>query len=227
MIPPTRVGEFESPAVLEKDQKSLAVSAGADMAFFYVGAGEVSAICRLGLGDGLETGVTVSAMQLGLGKGHLDRIRSNPSPYVATANARFKKSPPELKNWLAVFGGIGAGYSEPATFLTLDAGFTVGYENRWLVPYIGADAMANLPVVTREVQLGEPDAPEDTLGERAPATVGVMPFIGLKLPLRFLAVRNGQVPALMAETHVAFIHTPLFGPVFLGVQAAIEFPVAL
>src|SRR4051812_449572 len=82
MTPPTRVGEFESPAVLEKGRKSLAVSAGADMALFYVNAGEVSAIGRLGLGDGLETGVTVSAMDLGLGKGHNDHIRSNPSPFV-------------------------------------------------------------------------------------------------------------------------------------------------
>ena len=52
-----------------------------------------------------------------------------------------------------------------------------------------------------------------------------MPFIGLKLPLRFLALRNGQVPALMAEAHAALFHTPRIDPVFAGAQAAIEFPI--
>jgi hypothetical protein len=221
MTPPTRTGQFQTPRVLGPGEKSLSVSGGVESGLLYVGAWGASGQGRMGLGEGLEAALDASFLRILRpgGEGGLEDI----DPGVYSANFRLKGNPAGAERWFAWHGGLGAGLSEIAVFGTFDLGVTVGYENRWLIPYAGVDGTVNVPFWSKTVDLSESE-PYPEL-ERSPPTAGLLTFAGLKIPLGSADRPASKRPALLAEGHASLFKTGDFTPGFLGGRAALEFPI--
>lgn len=227
MTPPSRIGEFETPKSLARGEKSVTLSAGGNAGIFYTVVAGASLQARKGLGDGQEVGFDASVLKAGIGDGA--RIVDEASPYIYSINSRFKINPPGAERWFSAFGGLGFGYSEPATFMTTEAGFSLGWENAYLIPYAGGKGTADIPIKSKSMDLRSPgDVNEEPyVPHRAPLTLGAMGFAGLKLPFPFTASPASGRPALIIETQYSQFWTREFTPGFIGGRAALQFPVRL
>jgi hypothetical protein len=163
-----------------------------------------------------------SAIRIGItGK---ERLGEDVLPWVGSVNARLKGNPEGWEKWFAWHAGAGAGFSEPAVFATLDGGFTLGYENRILIPYAGLDGTVEMPLASRRIDLGESEEGSHRT-EKAPPTAGIIPFVGLKLPFPFNADPASRRPSLIAEAHFAWFRGSYADFVFPGVRLALQLPV--
>lgn len=227
MTPPSRIGEFETPTVLAKDEKSVTLSGGGNVGVFYTGAAAGSIQARKGLGDGREAGFDATLLKVGIGDE--GRIADDASPYVLTINSRYKWNPTGAERWLSLFGGIGFGFSEPTVFSTFEGGFSLGWDNAYLVPYVGSKGTLDIPITSKYVDVRESksEVDEGDAPEKAPLTVGAMSFAGLKLPFPFNGSPAKARPALIMEAQYSQFWTADFTPGFLGARMALQFPVRL
>lgn len=98
------------------------------------------------------------------------------------ARAGVKYRPHESENFALVAGG-GAGHSPAAGMYTsADVGLVVGYENRYVVPFVHGGGFASLPLNPKEVNLTAPDD-DDEHFDTPEKTVGLSFGAGLRVPL--------------------------------------------
>jgi hypothetical protein len=226
MTPPSRTADFETPQVLARGEKSVTISGGVNEGIFYTGVIGGSVQGRMGLGDGREAGLDVSVLKVA------DRgsaIKDPARPWIYSVNGRIKANPAGAERWCSLFGGLGVGHSDPATFATLDGGFSLGWENRRLVPYFGAKGTLDVPLLSRAVDLNEPDDERelDDYVQKPPVTLGGMAFAGLKLPISGARNPASAVPALLAEAQYSHFLAGGESIGFVGGRAALQFPVRL
>jgi hypothetical protein len=78
----------------------------------------------------------------------------------------------------ALTAGAGGGYSAAAgTMASADAGLSIGYHNRYAVPYLSASGFASVPARVRPVRTGS--EPEDV--DTPTRTLGAQISVGLSL----------------------------------------------
>lgn len=198
MTPPARVLEFESPKALDKGVTSLEFGGGSEQTLFSAGAFLGTALARRGLGRGWEGSLGLTGYRII----ESEEISKPISPWVFGAHVGGKYNPPGCERFLALLGGVGAGTSEAGQIVSGDLGFTAGYENRYIVPYLGGKVMVNVPFGTSPVDLSDPESPPLTTVDEAETTYGAKAFAGVKLqhPDPF---PSGLAPSLILEMNLA------------------------
>lgn len=200
MTTPARVLEFESPKALNKGVTSVEFGGGSEQAIFSAGAVVGTALARRGLGQGWEGSLGLTGYRIIESEEILEPI----SPWVFGAHAGGKYNPPGCERFLALLGGVGAGTSEAGRIVSGDLGFTSGFENRYVVPYLGGKVMLNVPFGTSPVDLSDPESPPGTSVDEAETTFGAKAFAGVKLQHPDPSP-SGLAPSLILEINVAHL----------------------
>lgn len=84
----------------------------------------------------------------------------------------------------AMTGGVGYGFSDLGNYLFLNYGLTLGYENRYVVPYVHLGSHYGIPIKPKEHDLSIID--NDEMGEHRyipNETLGLLMNAGIKLPV--------------------------------------------
>lgn len=170
--PPARAFNADGPAALGEGKTEIqgqfasgGIVFGSD---FYTG----NLHLRHGLSDELDITVDSGAVVI---ETELETGDTEHWPiYSARVGAQW--SPKGGAGHIALTGGLGGGYSAGGGFVSPDAGFSVGYNNPYLVPYFSATGFLSLPIAPQaiDVTAGGPadmQTPEFSFGVEG--TVGV------------------------------------------------------
>lgn len=173
-----------SPDTLDKEESSVraSVSGATDVFGPALAAGSVGG--RRGLGDRLEATADLTYLQV------TDKSVAGTNRGIAMARAGAKYRPTQYKH-LALVAGLGGGYAPAAgPYLSADAGAVIGYENRYVIPYLSAGAFGSVPLNPSEVDVTGIE--DDTTHLDTPeATIGLTLGVGLKIPVRSAALHFG------------------------------------
>ncbi|MFO0694040.1 MAG: hypothetical protein U0230_10830 [Polyangiales bacterium] len=173
--PPATLGHHLSPASLGEGETTLAANVEGGGSVFGPGlvAAEVSA--RHGVGERLDVGARLTAAVL------LGDQYANP-PHRGVYAARLFLHHETVRRILALHAGAGGGGSAAGGYVAADVGFTVGYENAYVVPFLSGQFFASAPVTKNTLVLVRADDP--TPLPRVPFT-GFGPIVsgGLRIPL--------------------------------------------
>ncbi len=135
---------------------------------------------RHGLKERLEVVADASYAQVG----EKSVAGTNRGIAMARVGVKFRPNP---SPHIALVAGAGGGYSPAAgVYSSVDAGAVIGYENRYIVPFVAVSGFASIPLNARQVDITTSDddmqyfdSPEETVG----LTLGA----GLRVPLAIQA----------------------------------------
>ncbi len=74
---------------------------------------------------------------------------------IKSLRLSLKYNPDRVKKWLGIRFGMGTGTSAGGSYLFLDNGFILGFENPFIVPYTSIGLFVSLPLNPHEVYLGK------------------------------------------------------------------------
>jgi len=137
------------------------------------------------------------------------REPGNPRGNVYSLRAGVKYAP---ERWLAFSAGLAPGSSVGGSYLAEDFGFTMGGENRYLVPFFSARGVLSVPLRARTVRImydDWDDSPEEESQAyfRKPLfTSGWQIVQGLKLPLTHDAAAKVR-PSLVCAVSFTGLYT--------------------
>jgi hypothetical protein len=181
--PPTGGFPIESPASLGAQRHSLGADFSYAAAVFGPAAAGLRFKYRHGLSDQLEVSAAPSMIWIS-GNGTAE---SHTGIYALRAALKYSPIP-----HVAVGAGIGGGASAAGAFLSPDLGLTLGYENRYVVPFASTRTFVSAPIAPRAVYFttdddaGDPHDPDDAPDRhrRTPHfSYGVQLSLGLRVPL--------------------------------------------
>lgn len=234
IVPPTHVSQGESPRALRAGQ----ISAGGS----FTGIGLTSGIFNAGVGARMLSGETT----LGLGRdldarlmGSFARLSSSGEDedvfgsdenvdyyhvsgfdrHVYGSTLRVKWNP-KRGGW-AMTLGAGLGHGLDQNFYSLEHAQIVGFENRYLVPYMNIKGMLNGPLNARPVVWDS--TPYWHAHSRTPRTsFGLEVLLGVRIPLTNLTSapdgKRANHPFLRGEVGLMTLSetdtTNVFGPSF-------------
>ncbi len=181
--PPTQAYALAPVTTLATGSKALDLEASSHTQIFDPGVGAASARLRTGLGDDLE----LSGESMVASIANVD---------FYTARAAMRVNP---HHGAVSFGtGVGGGYApKGGSFVALDAGVSIGYDNCYLVPVAAASAYVSQPIVARPIEVT--DDPMRPTFSTAHRTVGSVVRVGLRLSLSPERCRAGkEVPWITA-----------------------------
>jgi hypothetical protein len=184
-------------------------SAGGDVALatavFGPSVAGVRATYRYGLDDKLELSAAPSAVWI-MGAGRRDSHAG-----IYGLRAALKYAPIRHVSGSV---GLGAGASAAGGFLSPDFGLTVGWENRYLIPFAAARMFLSAPIVPRYVHfttsddaddgVNDPDADRDYHRRRPHFSYGFQLSTGLRAPLYWSAEPRYK-PSLICALGVIFL----------------------
>lgn len=182
--PPSRTMALASPQTLQKDEAKLRANVTGSADLFGPAVAAASGGYRRGMDEELELEVDLSYFQV------MDRSTANTTRGIAMARVGGKYRPTQSAH-LALVAGAGGGYSPAAgAYLSGDLGVVVGYENRYVVPYLSAGVFGSVPLNPRAVNVtGVED--QSTFMDTPENTVGLSVGAGLKIPVRSAALLLG------------------------------------
>ncbi len=184
--PPSRVNMLESAAVLADGESALAVAPGITGEVFGFSALSLTGSYKEGVGHDLEVGADANVISFDRQNSSVDLDR-----YIYSGRVRAKWTPATLGGNAALTGGIGGGYApDGGAFVSPDLGIVVAFENRYLVPYLGATAYVSQPIGTKKIDVSVGDDPAGTEFDEAQFTWGYDLSAGAKLPIRY---KGGQL----------------------------------
>ena len=182
--PPSRPMVLTSPDTVETGETTLRATGSTSSDLFgpSILAGSVGA--RHGLDDRLEVVGDASFAQV------IEASASGTNRGVAMARGGVKYRP-TMSPHLAIVSGVGGGYAPAAgSYLSADFGAVVGYENKYVVPFVSASAFGSVPLNPRTVNTTIP-ADTETFEDTPRSTVGLVIGAGLKVPIQTSAVLVG------------------------------------
>jgi hypothetical protein len=184
--PPSRLASTDGPTVLGDGETALSGQ--------YANGGEVFGGQFHGAGvrgrHGLNKEVEISgSAQFLLMAGSRPTASGEPSPdatdfpesetwplYMGRLGVTW--SPEELGGHFALGSGIGGGYSDAGGFLSPDFGFSVGYQNPYLVPFAALSGFVSQPIGAIENDISDNGAPADWA--KPELTYGFQATLGLR-----------------------------------------------
>ncbi|MGL1903515.1 MAG: hypothetical protein OCC49_15355 [Fibrobacterales bacterium] len=106
-------------------------------------------------------------------------------------------------NHLGLYGGGGVGFSKYGNFISSEGGIVVGYDNRYLVPYIQLGGFASVPYFTRAIKRERDDYHSSgTEIKYLTKTIGAKVMVGLhaKMGQHFRIWVDAGMSAARSET---------------------------
>lgn len=190
--PPARPVVLSSPATTAKGGTAVRAQASSASELFGPTVLAGSAGVRHGYSDDLELVIDTSYAQI------TERSASGTNRGIGMARVGAKYRPFASQH-VALIGGVGGGYSPAGgSYSSVDAGAIVGYENRYVVPFLHGGAFASVPLAPKEVNVTSPgdeaehfDTPENTAG----LTLGA----GVRVPL---AIDATSILVGVSHTHL-------------------------
>ena len=178
--PPARSVPLESVATLRPGQYAIAADFGVAVSVFGPSIVAASLRARRGTLPDLDTVIETNLLRV-VGQPEAD-TREHRNAYDLRAGVQYR-----LASFVAVSGGLGGGAYAGGGFISPDLGVVVGYENRYLIPFLSVRGYLSQPLAARRVDLGED---EGTRRFSTPSTtVGVAVSSGLRIPLRHMLER--------------------------------------
>ncbi len=189
--PPSRLAITEGPANLEEGKTEV-------RGHFNV-AGEVFGVEVEGVGASVRHGMTSEIEVVGSinyaslsgqremhdGKGY--SASDGPPTYqndedswsLFTARAGGKWAPEKLGGHLSLSSGLGGGYSDAGGFVSTDLGLSVGYNNRYVVPFLAMSGYVSVPIGAIAHDISDDGAPADM--QKSQLTYGGQGLLGLQI----------------------------------------------
>lgn len=172
--PPTRMMPLESVATAKEGEYIVALQGGAAGAVF---GGELlggAARVRFGVVEKAEVSVEGSTFFV---------LNDSPTRayrgiHALRGGVKYRALP-----FLSTTFGLGGGASAGGGFFAPDVGLLVGYENPYLVPFLGIDGGVSVPLFPRNVDVSLPDEGPRTFFDRPKLTWLAGAHAGLRLPL--------------------------------------------
>ena len=182
--PPARMMPLASPAVAEGVVVGGSVSTqGALFGPDVVGA---SGQVRYGATETLETSAEVMVVHV-----EGDSV-ADTHPNIYGARVGVKWAPEPVSRFLALTGGVGGGASAGGGFVSPDLGLVVGWENRYVVPFVGFEASVSLPIDAQAVDTSEGDDDLGTHVSTPDRTWATRLTVGLRVPVTLGSGHGGS-----------------------------------
>lgn len=185
-LPPSNTTAWlEAPATLGEGKQSVEASASGTGELFgpSIGAVNVRYTRAINADADLSLSPTVQFVDdggRGPGEGVIDGYRSG-DRFAFGADAQVKTNPFATKH-VALFGSIGGASGRYATYASSSAGFSLGYDNPYFVPFVVLLAFASVPLVTEAFTYrSEPRATAKVL--EASTTYGGLASAGVAVKL--------------------------------------------
>lgn len=215
--PPARINPLEAPAPLGEDASSARIAVGGAGALFSYDATIASAAYARGISD--DTDLVVEGNFVAFDD---DAAAAQLDPYLWTLRAGVKWAPAVLGHHVAVVAGLGAGYApEVGGSVSPDLGIVAGFENTYLVPFLGASAFVSQPIAPSAIDMSLEDEEPGTRMRTPKFTHGVMLSGGLKLPLE--VKRHWQRVNVLAGGHMLYMNDNEEDQTGSGLFAGLEF----
>jgi len=179
--PPLRAVPLETPAVLAPRETAIAGGGGLGFGSRDLGFYEAHVRVRRGLSERVEGSLETNAF-----------FSNQPAENAATfrAGAKVCVGGAPARCIFALTAGLGGGPYDHGALFAAEAGAIVGWENRWLVPFLSARAGVSAPAGARPVYDGNScdlDKPPPCGAiYNTPSVDGILSLGGgLRLPLDF------------------------------------------
>ncbi len=168
-IPPARPLSLEGPATVQSGHTRGRIQVAGHGIVFNGDFTSGNVRVRRGLNQRLELAVDGSVISAN------DSDTTETNMYMGRVGGKLGLGKSEN---LALTGGVGAGYSPAGgTMASADGGVTLGYNNRYIVPFTAVRTFMSAPINAREVRLGE----EPDQVDKATLTGGTGAEFGLSL----------------------------------------------
>lgn len=177
--PPARHLPLEAPATVGAGRTAISGELGFGGEIFGPELVGGSVRLRRGLTEHLEVSGEVTLVQLDDEKAAADQ---DPNIYMARAGVKW--APAQTGQHLAFTGGVGGGAHTGGGFIAPEAGVIVGYENAYLVPFIGYQAGVSVPLGASEVDTSTTDQGVGTELHTPETTFSHRLTLGVRVPLR-------------------------------------------
>jgi hypothetical protein len=174
-----------TPQTLETDETRLRANLSGSADLFGPALRAASGGYRRGLREDLELDVDLSYAQI-IEESTADTFRG-----IGMGRVGGKYRPTRAAN-LALVAGMGGGYSPAAgPYVSGDLGAVVGYENRYVVPYLRAGVFGSVPLNPRAVNVSGVEDGSMNIMDTPENTLGLSLGGGLKIPIRSAALLLG------------------------------------
>ena len=188
--PPSRPMPLTSPQTLGEGETVARASGSVSSDLFGPSLAAGTGGVRRGLGNRLELDADLSYAKV------METATAGTSRSIGMLRVGGKYRPTESAN-LALVAGLGGGYSPAAgPYASTDVGAVLGYDNRYLIPFLSIGAFGSVPLSPNEVDVTGPEDSQQFLDTPEP-TLGVTLGAGIKIPVNRLALVMG-----MASTQI-------------------------
>ena len=210
--PPSRLAVTDGPSNVEEGQVEIRGQ--------YNVAGEVFGVGLQGAGASVRYGMTPEVEIVGTAhyaslsgnrqtyKGtYINPLDGPPTVYsedeswsLYTGRVGAKWSPEAWGGHFAVSSGLGGGYSDAGGLVSTDLGFTVGYSNRYVVPFVGLHGYVSVPIGGIAHDISKNGAPAEMQTPRF--TYGAQMVLGVQMDFEVAA---GQSIVLMGGASCTYL----------------------
>jgi len=178
--PPLQLAHLDSPALLPEGGNALAGEAALGSAVFGPELAVGGLRYRHGVNERLEVQASTNLGWVTSPSG-ADTFRGI---FAGRLGIKGAIAEADGVSWLSGYAGAGAGVSAGGAYSAIDLGLVIGYENRWLVPYLALGGVMSLPINPKEVDIrhAERDPEDGPVLDRPHATFGYQLTAGLRYP---------------------------------------------
>jgi hypothetical protein len=207
LTPPTKFVSIKTPAVIAKDEQQIAYEGTGMLDVFGFGPalGVHSFTYSKGLGKSKEISIRPFMGMVGNVDDCCEQVKIH--PIITGINIDYKLNPSTpLNRHFALEAGSGYLFSHYAQVLSVNAGWIIGYENRYLVPFLSQDIFFNFPFLTRVIP-GDDDSDRSSW-KHPTTTVGTKISGGIKIHLGknfSIALAKGIVVASSETNDITMI----------------------
>jgi len=175
--PPTRLAVQDTPGTVGEGNTELAFGGGFAGAGWDGSATYATVSVVHGIVDGTDLHVDATAGGIVVDDQYVDEIS-------AFGMARFGIEQNLVRRVLSVIAGVGGGRTRAGNFASADAGLLLGYENRYVSPFVGAVLHLGTPLSTPSVRIDrhEDDGSISTRYREAYRSIGWVGSAGLRIP---------------------------------------------
>jgi hypothetical protein len=212
--PPARAFNADGPAVLGEGkteiQGQFALGGKVFGGGYYTGKLHV----RHGLSDELDITVDTGAVVVETERTNRnfsvagDESKTEQWPIYA-ARVGVQWSPKGGAGHIGLTGGLGGGYSDGGGFASPDVGFSIGYNNPYVVPYFSMTGFLSIPIAPQGIDVSRLDEPADI--QEPEFSFGVEGTVGIRGKI---AVNESQQLVIMAGASMTilkdFVETDAF-----------------
>lgn len=185
-VPPSRLAVHETPGTVGARNTEVGGGVSQSGSVFNGSATSGSLAITHGLREDLDVRADVAVGAVVVDSAYL-RHRITP---FGTARLGIERN--LVEGIFSLVAGVGGGGTRAGGFVAVDAGFVVGYENRYASPFVGAVLHVGVPVTSKTLSIVHQDDATTVRTEtrRAYASFGFVASAGVRVP--FGGHRSGE-----------------------------------